>query len=63
MKISLRCRHALMVEDGAFSHKTDYVTIVKNTLEGHPNRTTSSIVTAVLLNGWIFPMDGATPSS
>ena len=25
-KISLRCRHALMVEDGAFSHKIDYFT-------------------------------------
>ena len=26
MKISLRRHHALMVEDGAFSHKKDYVT-------------------------------------
>ena len=27
MKISLQRRHALMVTDGAFSHKIDYVTI------------------------------------
>ena len=28
MKLSLRRRHALMVEDGAFSHKIDNVAIV-----------------------------------
>ena len=32
VKISLRRRHALMVEDGAFSHKIDYVTIFKEIL-------------------------------
>ena len=42
-----------MVEDGAFSHKIDYVTILKEilNLEVHPNCITSSRVTAVLLNG------------
>ena len=42
VKTSLRRRHDLMVEDGAFSHKIDYVTIVKEilNLEGHSNRIT-----------------------
>ena len=40
-----------MVEDGAFSHKIDYVTILN--LEGHPNRITGSRVTPIFLNGWI----------
>ena len=62
MKISLRRRHALTVADGAFSHKIDYVTIFKEILnpEGHPNRITGSKVTASLLNGWIFPIGGAS---
>ena len=53
MKISLQCRHALMVEDGAFSHKIDYVTIYKEILnrEVHLNRPTGSKVTVILLNG------------
>ena len=29
VKISLRRRHTLIVEDGAFSHKIDYFTIFK----------------------------------
>ena len=55
MKISLRRRHALIVEDGAFSHKVYYVTIFWEilNLEGHPNRITGSKVTAILVNGWI----------
>ena len=28
VEISLRRRHALMVEDGAFSHKIEYVTTI-----------------------------------
>ena len=50
MKISLKRRHALMVEDGAFSHKIDYVTICLEiiNLEGHLTRTTGSRVTAIL---------------
>ena len=41
-----------MVGDGAFSHKIDYFTIVKEilNLEGHPNRITGSRVKVVLLN-------------
>ena len=42
MEISLQRRHALMVGDGAFSHKIDYVAIVWEilNLEGHLNRIT-----------------------
>ena len=51
-----------MVEDGAFSHKIDYVAILKKILnpEGHPNCITGSNVTAILLNGLIFPIGGAS---
>ena len=39
VKISLRRRHALIVEDGAFSHKIDYITIFEEilSLKVHPN--------------------------
>ena len=49
-----------MVEDGAFSHKIDYVTIFLEilNLEGHQNHVTGSRVTAILLNGWILPIGG-----
>ena len=62
MKISLWCRQALIVEDGAFSHKIDYVTMFQEilNLEGHSNRITGSKVTAILLNGWILPIGGAS---
>ena len=53
VKLSLWRRHALMVEDGAFSHKIDYITNfleIKN-IEEHPHRITGL---RVLLNGWIF---------
>ena len=51
-----------MVEDGALSHKIDYVTIFQEILnpEGHPNRITGSNVTVILLNGWILPIGGAS---
>ena len=51
MKISLPRRHALLVEDCAFSHKIDYITICSIViwmafnilnLKGHPNCTTGS---------------------
>ena len=54
MKLSLRRSHALMVEDGAFSHKIDYITIfleIQN-IEEHPHRIYTGL--RVLLNGWIF---------
>ena len=40
VKISLGRHHVLMVANGAFSHKIDYVTILKEILDpkGHPNR-------------------------
>ena len=42
-----------MVGDGAFSHKTDYP-------EEHPNRSTGSKVTVILLNGWILLIGGVS---
>ena len=62
MKISLRRRYALMVADGACSHKIDYVTILNEILnpEGHPNRINGLKVTAILLIGWILPISGAS---
>jgi hypothetical protein len=48
---SLQHRHFLTVEDGAFIHKIDYVTIfleIRNT-EGHPSCITVSRVRAILL--------------
>ena len=58
MKIYLQRRHALMVGNGAFSHKIDQVTIFLEilNLKGHPNRITGSRVTVILLNGWILPI-------
>ena len=43
-----------MVEEGAFSHIIDFVTLFKEilNLEGHPNCVTVSKVMAILLNGW-----------
>ena len=42
-----------MVEDGAFSHKIDYVTIFEEilNLEGHLDCITGLKVTAILLKG------------
>ena len=62
MKISLRRRHALMVEDGAFIREIDYVTFLEEILnhKGHPNGITGSRFTAILLNGWILPIGGAS---
>ena len=51
-----------MIEDGAFSHKIDYVTIFREILnpEGHTNRITGSKVTAIFLNGLILPIGGVS---
>ena len=51
-----------MVEDIAFSHKIDYITILKKILKlkGYPNRITGSQLTAILLNGWILSIGGAS---
>ena len=51
-----------MLEDGAFSHKKDYVTIflVILNLEGHPNRITGSSVKVIFLNRLILPIGGAS---
>ena len=64
MKISLRHNHTLLVEDGAFSHKINYVTIFQIlNLEGHSNHITGSKVMAILLNGWILPVGGVASGS
>ena len=51
-----------MVEDAAFIHKTDYVTIFQEilNLETHPNRNTGSKFMAILLNGLILPIGEAS---
>ena len=51
-----------MDADGAFSHKIDNFTIFKEILnpKGHPNRIAGSKVMAILLNGWILPIGGAS---
>ena len=53
MNISLRRRNALMVEDGPFIHKIDFITLFGEilNLEGHPNVITGARVMAILLNG------------
>ena len=50
-----------MVEDGASSHKIDYVSKFKEilNLKGHQNRNTGSRVPAILLNGWTLPIGDA----
>ena len=58
LKIYLRRRHALLVGDGASSHKIDYVRKLYGieNLEGHQDRITGSRVMAILLNGLILPI-------
>ena len=57
MEISLRRRHTLVVGDGGFSHKIDYVTIFYEILNREGHCITGS---RVLLNGWILPIGGAS---
>ena len=42
--------------------KRDYFTSFKEilNLEGHPNHITGAKVTAILLNGWVLPIGGAS---
>ena len=49
-----------MVDDGAFSHKIDHVTIFKEilNLKGPPNHITGSKVMAIFMNVWILPIGG-----
>ena len=51
-----------MFEDGAFSHKIDYVTIGFGDFKskGYQNPSTYSKVKAILLNGWILHIGGAS---
>jgi hypothetical protein len=61
-KISLRRRHTLLIADGAFNHKIDYVTIFKETLnpKRRLNHITVSKVAAIFVNGSILPIGGAS---
>ena len=45
-----------MVQNGASSHKTNYIEIFSEilNLEGHQNLCIGSKVTAILMNGWIL---------
>ena len=59
-----------MVEDGAFTHKIDYVPIFKEnlSLEGHLNRFIGSTVTAVFVKGGFYlglvlHQEGSGPSA
>ena len=47
-----------MVRNSALSHKIDYIIIFLEilNLEGYQNCIRGSRVTAILLNGWIFPV-------
>ena len=68
-------RHAQTVRDSSSSFKIDYVLVIKTFLnpEAHQNRISGSIVTVILLKGWILPwwsfsgggsaINGAIPSS
>ena len=61
MEISLRRRHTLIIEEGAFSHKIDCVKFFfKQNLnvEGHLNCFICSKFTAILVNGGILPSGG-----
>ena len=52
-----------MFGDGAFNHKIHYVAIFRRFLfylERHLKRITGSSVTAILLNGWILHIGGAS---
>ena len=49
-----------MVEDSAFSHKINCVSILQDNLEGHLNRFIGSKVTAILVNGGILHRGGAS---
>jgi hypothetical protein len=50
-----------MLEDGTFSNKIDYVTILEiQSFEEHLDRITGSQVMAILLNGKILPIGGAS---
>ena len=62
MELSLRGRHALLVEDGVFSHKIKYVSILKDILnhEGHSSKITDSRVTVIALNKWLLLICGAS---
>ena len=59
---ALRRRHAQTFRDSTSSYKIDYVMVVKTFLnpEGHQYRISGSKVTAILLEGWNFPIGGGS---
>ena len=60
VEIYLRRSHAQAVQNGASSHKTNYIDVFLEilNLEGHLNCCIGSKVTGILLNGWILPTGG-----
>ena len=50
------------MRDSSSSYKIDYVIVIKTFLnpKGHQNPINGSKVTAILLNGWILPIGGAS---
>ena len=58
---ALRRRHA-QTRDSSSNYKIDYDIVIQTFLnpEGHLNRISGSKVTAILLNGWILPIGGAS---
>ena len=62
MKKWLRQGHALIGEDGTFSHKIDFLKFFLEILKHkwRPNCITGSRVAAVLLNGGIWPIGDAS---
>ena len=60
VKISLRGRHTVLLEDGAVSNERDNLIFnLEIFLKGHQNRITGSRVTSIFLNGWIWSISGA----
>ena len=62
VKISLSRHHTLMVANCVFNNKIYYVPILWEIInpKGHPNHITGWKSTAILLNGWILPISGAS---
>ena len=63
VKISVWRRHTKTVENGASSHKANYITIFSEilNLEEHQNCCSGLKVTVIFLNWWILPTGGGTP--
>ena len=58
VKISFRCRHVLIFEDGAFSNKNVIIFQENINPEGHLNRSIGSKAMAILVNRGVLPSGG-----